>query len=262
MVRVAGLERQVAAGLATRSPDGRVPGAVAGRDSQPGHRHHQPSGGPVVRRIGAGAGRRGHLRLGGGRLQPRGAGRPGGVVRQHHLPRAHAAGGRPRPAVPLYLRPLPELGGAGARFRDRRGALGAGQGTRGPGAVRRGRLRAATGTPGAGDRPLPAVALPGHGGARARLLPRHPRRRFRAVRRGRRPAGGGRDRAAPPPLRRCRAAGGFDGRLGHDADLAQAGPGGHRPAGVSHRRAWWTWQMCRSWPTPTGPSSSSSRGFR
>ena len=50
--------------------------------------------------------------------------------------------------------------------------------------------------------------FPGHGDPRPRDLPRHPRRRLRGLRRGRRPPAGRRGRAAPPAPRRGRAPGG------------------------------------------------------
>ena len=52
------------------------------------------------------------------------------------------------------------------------------------------------------DRSLAHSALPEDGGRRVRGVPGHPRRRLRGLGRGRRPARGGRARAAPAPLRR------------------------------------------------------------
>ena len=63
------------------------------------------------------------------------------------------------------------------------------------------------------------LAVPGHGGHRPLLLPGHPRHRLRRLRRGRRPAPGGRGGASPAPLRRGRAA---RGRPGDEPAAARA----------------------------------------
>ena len=109
---------------------------------------------------------------------------------------------------------------------------------------RRLHLRAARGP----DRQAPRHAVPGHGDRRLRRLPRDPRRRLHGLRRGRRPAPGGRGRAAPAALRRRRARRGRrrhepgDPRAAHG--LARGRAGGRlrrarpaRPRGpVGHRR--------------------------
>ena len=76
----------------------------------------------------------------------------------------------------------------------------------------------------------PRRAVPGHGDPRLRLLPRHARRRLHGLRRGRRPARGGRGRAAPPPLRRGRAP---RGRHGHEPADARAARRGARARGAT-----------------------------
>ena len=99
-------------------------------------------------------------------------------------------------------------------------------------------LRAA----GGGDRRQPRRPLPGDGDRPPLALPGHPGHRLRRLRRGRRPAAGGRGGGPPPPLRRgrppggvarhgaapSRAARGGDGAGGGPAALRGRGPAGHR----------------------------------
>ena len=100
----------------------------------------------------------------------------------------------------------------------------------------------------AGDRALPAVALPRHGGRRALGVPRHAGRRLRGLRRGRRPARGGRARAAPPALRRVVRVEVVGSMLARDARAA---------AEAASRRA--TTRSTRSTACSTSPSSTSWR---
>ena len=163
------------------------------------------------RRAAPGAGGRGHPHRLARRRQRGGAPPDPPPLPRAGLPGADAAGDRPRPALPLHLEPLAEPRGAAARpgvgGRDRRPGEGPEGAARAlPAGRRGGDLRAAR----AGDRGQPRRALPGHRGGRPRLLPGHPRRRLHRLRRGRRPAAGGPGRAAPPPLRRGRAAGDRD----------------------------------------------------
>ena len=139
------------------------------------------------------------------------------------LPRPDAARGRPRAPVPLHLQPLavarrrrPRPGQPHAGLRAREGADRDAAALRAAG--RRAHLRAARGA----DRQAPRPALPGHGDRRHRGLPRHPRRRLHRLRRGRRPAPGGRGRAAAPALRRGRARRGRDRDEPRDARAARA----------------------------------------
>ena len=129
---------------------------------------------------------------------------------QAGVPGADAARDRPRAAVPLHLEPVAQPGGAAARPRP--GQRGPGPGEGAEGAARPlpldGRTRPTLVAARGSDRRQPRLAVPGHGGARPLVLPGHARHRLRRLRRGRRPAAGGRGGAAPPPLRRGRAAGG------------------------------------------------------
>ena len=144
-----------------------------------------------------------HARLRGGGAR---AGRARGHVPRQHLPRADAARRRPGEAVPVHLEPLALARRHAARPRDGPAAPRARQGAGGAAALparrrRRRSLRDARGP----DRHAPRLALPRHGDRGARGLPRHARRGLRDRGGGRRPALGGRARAAPPPLRRGRA---------------------------------------------------------
>ena len=111
-----------------------------------------------------------------------------------------------------------------------------------------GPLRAARARPLA----LPARPLPGHGDPRAVALPRHARRRSRGVGRGRRPARGGRARAAPRALRRGDAARGLGVDVAGDAGAASAG------AAASWTSSSTRWRECST--SPISASSRSSTG--
>ena len=140
------------------------------------------------------------------RRQPRGAARPRRALPAPDLPGAHPAGRRPRAPLPVHLQPVALARRAGARPGHRGRDLRAREGAEGDAAAlrpdrRRLHVRAARGP----DRQAPRHAVPGHGDRRLRRLPRHARRRLHGLRRGRRPAAGGRGRAAPAALRRRRA---------------------------------------------------------
>ena len=147
------------------------------------------------------------------------------------LPRPDPARRRPGAPVSLHLEPVAVARGARLRPGDGRADLRAGEGAdRDARPLRRGRRRAehvrrARG----GHRRQPRDALSGDGDQRPRLLPRHPRRRLRGLRRGRRPPAGRRGRAAPPALRRGGAAG---GRREHRPRRARAAAHGARPRGA------------------------------
>ena len=234
-VRVAGLKDQVAAGVATTSPDGRTAGAAAPGHPRPPRQVAATDAGGVPRPGVAGAGRGRHSAVVVGR--PRRGGRevPGRDVRGAHLPGPHPAGGRPGPPLPLHLQPVAQPGrdgarpgGAGTPLRPGQGAVAAAP-VRGP--ARRRALRAA----GAGHRRPPRPALPGHGDRAAPRLPGHPQRRpDPRGGGGRRPAGRRRDRAATAALRPGRAAG---DRRRHVRRGARAAPAG-----------------ARRWPTTTSTS--------
>ena len=156
--------------------------------------------------------------------------RPGGV------PGADAAGGRPGPAVPLHLGPVDEPGRVRPRAGERRGPVRPGEGAGGAAAVPAGRLARAAAAARGDDRALPVVAVPGHGGGRARGVPRHPRCRLRGLGRGRRPAGGGGAGAAPAPVWRCRPARGGQHRQPRHGAAAARRHGRVGGPGVRHRR--------------------------
>ena len=202
MVRVAGLTEQAAAGLAVRSPDGRWPRRTLGRDPGARPRADRAPGTPLEARPAAGAGRgRRRRRQRRGLHGSRARGAPG-RLREAALPDADAARGRPWPAVPLHLRAVAQPRRLRPRPEDGRGAVRPREGAGAPAALPAARqarpLPAARGR----DPALPRPAVPEDGDRRVLRLPRHARRRLRGLRRGRRPARGGRARAAPPPLRR------------------------------------------------------------
>ena len=128
-------------------------------------------------------------------------------VRRPHLPGAHSARRRPRAPVPVHLEPVAQP--RGRRARRQRPASSASPASR----CRR-CSRASSRCPAssrfvaarAGDRRAPRRAVPRHGGARALRVPRHPRRRLRALRRRRRPPRRDGVRAAPAHEVRCRGA--------------------------------------------------------
>ena len=153
----------------------------------------------------------------------------------------------PGQPFPYISGPLAEPRRHGSRRHVGRGAVRARQGARGPAALRRRRLRRASAPARGGDRALPARALPRDGGHRARRLPRHPRRRHRDLGRCRRPARGGRERAAQAPVRRGRAARGLELDLAGDAVAAR------EAARNQPRRA-----SIRSTACSTSPISASS----
>ena len=97
---------------------------------------------------------------------------------------------QPGPAVPVHLAALAEPRRARPRPGLRRGALRAREGPGGAAALPRARPAPAPAPARGRDRALPRRALPGDGDPRAGGLPRHPRRRPRALRRRRRPARG------------------------------------------------------------------------
>ena len=106
------------------------------------------------------------------------------------------------------------------------------------------------------------LGLPGDGADRARGVPRHARRRHRDLGRRRRPARGGRERAAQAPVRRGRAARGLELDLtgdGRAADRAARRPARRRLPGPRAARP--ARGRCSS-TTSTGPTSSTSRGCR
>ncbi len=183
-------------------------------------------------------------------LLRQGAPQARGVLRARDLPGAHAARRRAGPAVPVHLRALALAGRARGRPRQRRGAIRAGEGARGLRPVRVGREEARA--PRGGHRALPPQALPRDGDRGAGAVPRHPRRRLRALGRRRRPARGGRVGAPPAPLRRRRPARGVGLGLPGAAGAARRRARGSARPRLRARRV--------SSTRPTSGSSSRSTG--
>ena len=121
------------------------------------------------------------------------------------LPGADAARGRPGQPFPYISGLSLSLGRARRRPGDRRGAVRARQGARGPRPLRRRRAARLVPLEAVIAHFLPSL-FPGMEIAERARLPRHARRRLRGLRRRRRPARGRRVRAAAPPLRRRRPA--------------------------------------------------------
>ena len=196
MVRVAGLQEYVDAGIDKPREDGRSPAetiAAIGATVREQTRRQTACLDGELRPALAEHGIRIQTCDEVDRAPPRGARR---ALPAPDLPRPDAARGRPRPSVPVHLQPLALARRARARPADRAGDLRAREGAEGDAAAlragrRRAHVRAARGP----DRRAPRHALPGHGDRRLRRLPRHARRRLHGRRRGRRPAARGRGRS-------------------------------------------------------------------
>ena len=237
-VRVAGLKDQVDAGLRTRSADGLRPSealrAIGDRVTELVDRQSRIFLDPWCPRW---------PRPGSGwRTGPRSTTTTATylteVFQPPDLPGPHPAVGRPRPPLPLHLQPVAQPHRAGRRSRHRGRARGPGEGPAAAAALRGHARRRALRGPGAGHRRPPGDAVPRHGDRRALRLPGDAQRRPRARRgRGRRPAGRGRDGAAPAPLRTGRAPRGRGRDLRRHARHAgaRARPRARRP--LRHRGA-------------------------
>ena len=206
MVRVAGLKRRIAAGMAVRAASGKMPREQLeaiwsrSRRADEATRRGLPRrdrARPVGHRDRAGA-------L--GRARPRGAEVLQAVLPGPGLPGADPARRRPRPPVPLHLGPVAQHGRAGAQPQDRQGALRPGQGAADVQPLR-GRGQPALRAAGGRHRRASQAALPGHGRAPGPHLPGHPQRgpRGRGGRR-REPADGPGEGAAAPPSSARRSA--------------------------------------------------------
>ena len=211
MVRVAGLKRRIATGLAVRD---RRPAWSRARCSSRSAAVSARADGAARRassseRRPAGAGRGGHRPRPLGRA---GRGRAGrrctSIFRDADLPGAHAARRRPGAPVPLHLRAVAQPRRRWCATR-KTGKEHFARVKVPPMLPRFVRSTGATPRPTAAVRPArgrhrraPRPALPGHGGARAPHLPGHPQRgpRGRGGRR-REPPPGAREGAAAPPLR-------------------------------------------------------------
>ena len=187
MVRVAGLKRRIATGIAVRSASGLEPREVLEQISLVAHELLSMQARLYARAGAPGARDRGHHHRPLGRALRRRARPARRGVHRPALPRADAAGRRPRAPVPLHLRPLAQPRRRARQPAHRQGALRPGQGAAGAAAPPPGRarprrvaarrhvrhpLRAARG------RHLgpPGPPVPRDGGARALHLPGHPQR--------------------------------------------------------------------------------------
>ena len=266
MVRVAGLKRRIATGLAVTAASGLEPREVLDAISRRAHELQAEHAAVLPRR-------------GRARRSPR----PGiSVVRWDQLPAAEQAAaarllprpdlpgadparGRPRAPVPVHLRAVAQPRRRPAQPRDRQASTSpASRCRRCCRACCRGRRRGAplAVRPARGrHRRAPRPAVPRHGGARAPHVPGHPQR-GPGGRGGRRrePAAGPGEGAAAAPVRAAGAAGGAE-----DID-----PHVLRPAGARARRrraarctgcpGRWTCAGCStSSPTSTGPSCTTRR---
>ena len=204
MVRVAGLKRRIAAGIAVRAASGLHARArsSSGSGRRPASLHRAPR--PAVPRgARARAGRRGHRAGAMGRSRPRAAAAVQAAVPGAGLPGADPAGRRPGPPVPLHLRALAQPRGRGRATRAtgkehfarvKVPPICAGSCRLGQPALRaaRGRHRARTSS----------ELFPGMEVLEAHTLPGHPQRgpRGRGGRRGE-PAARRWRRSSAPPLR-------------------------------------------------------------
>ena len=250
MIRVAGVHDQVDARIDARGPDGLSPmemlDGIAEKVAELDRRHSQA----VARGDPARARRARHPDH-----QLRGV---RSACRRHRspLPRADLPGPDPardraRPAVPLHLEPVAQPDRPAARPRARPRLVRAREGAQGgAAAVRRDHARTRSSR---SRRSSPSISTP-CSRARDRQLrpvPRHPRRGLRGLRRGRRPAPGGRGGAPPPAVRRGRAARG----------RRRDGPGAARAPDRVAR----TSRSCRcttSTDCSTSPTSGRSRASR
>ena len=245
MVRVAGLKRRIAAGIAVKAASGLLPREVHDAVLRARARPDAPAGGLLRRPTSARHGRRGHRTRALGRSHRDERGRRCSDLPRQDLPGAHPAGRRPGAPLPLHLRAVAEPRGRGAQPGHRHRAVRAGQGaaepatgscTVGASAVRPARGR---------HRRHLDQSVPGHGHPGAPHLPGHPQRgpRGRGGRR-REPAEGPRAGAHAPPVR---AAGAARGRA-HDR-AARARPAGPRTRDGRRTRcsccpARWTCAAC------------------
>ena len=235
MVRVAGLKRRIAAGVAVPGRERAAAARPARRDPQPDPRARRGAAPPVLRRDPSGPGRDGHRAPALGRAASRGARAHARALRRPHLPRADAAGRRPVAPLPVHLGAVDQPRGPGQEPRDRRAAVRAGQGADRAAAVhvaRRGPLRPARGR----HRAAPGPAVQRHAGRQPPRLPGHPER-------GRR--GGGGRRREPAGRPRARAA----APQGRPPARAPRGRGRHGPADAGDPRP----------PSSTSPSARCSR---
>ena len=237
MVRVAGLKRRIAAGVAvpTRERDDAPRGALGDPQPDPGPGRGAgsgvPGGGP------ARAGRPGHRDPALGPAHLRREGPDGRPVRRTDLPRPDPARGRPVAPVPLHLRAFDQPGRAGPQPRDRRTPVRPGQGADGAVPVHpagRRPLRRPRGR----DRPAPEPAVQRHAGGRPPHLPGDPQRgrRGRGGRRREPAAGPGEGAAAAPGRAPAGAAGGRGRHRPQDARAAGQRAGHQRARGVPPAR--------------------------
>ena len=234
---MAGLEDQVAAGVATRSADGLRPGeqlrAIRARVEELVARQDRIFLDLIVPAL-AEAG----IRLSDwSSLDDDDRAYLVEVFQRQIFPVLTPLGGRPGPPLPLHLQPLAQPAGGGGGPGDRRAADRPGEGPPGAPPVRGHARRRAVRPARAGDRGPPRHPVPRHDRSGTRRVPGHPQRRPGGRRgRGRRPAGGGRDGAAPAPLRAGRAPRDRRRRRPRDARAAGARAGGARPTASTRSR--------------------------
>ena len=217
MIRVAGVHDQVDARIDARGPDGLSPTEVLAGIHERVRDQDRRHAAPVLREWSSPALAEQGIRI----VSCAESGASDEAIERHFreqiFPVLTPLARRRRPAVPLHLQPLAEPDRPPARPRRRPRGVRPRQGAQGgPAAIRgdrEGHVHPARGH----HRPPPRRAVPRDGDPQPRPVPRHARRRFRGLRRGRRPAPGGRGRAAPPPLRRGRAP---RGRARHGARAA------------------------------------------
>ena len=262
-VRVGGLMGQALSGIAVELARRRTPQQTPGRDPRARAR--------ARRRAVDGSGSASSARrsteqgivigrdLGLLREGARGAGR---ALRARDLPGPDAARGRPGPAVPVHL-------GALALARRLRADPESGEErfarVKVPELLPRfiGRQAQLYLPARARDRALAHSLFPKMEIAECARVPGHARRRLRGLRRGRRPARGGRARAAPAALRRHGAARGLRVDVATRCSSAcRRGLGAARRPGLPRRGAPRPRRAQPDRRRSTGPSSRTSRGGR
>ena len=135
MVRVAGLTGQAAAGITVRSPDGRTAKQALADARKQVLELYAAQSQVWARQLCPALAEQGDRRLARRGPRARGARRARQPLRARDLPGAHAARGRPRPALPLHLGALDQPRALRARSGDGRGAVRAREGARGPAAA-------------------------------------------------------------------------------------------------------------------------------
>ena len=179
MVRVAGLKRRIAAGVAVPTVSGLLPrdvhSTILARDAGADGRT-----GAGVRGGGATRARLARRRVAAlARAHRPREGADAGAVRRADLPRAHSLGGGPGPPLPVHLRPVDQPRRPGPQPGDRDSPVRAREGADGAAALcpaLRGPLRGARGR----HRAAPGPAVQRHASGAAPHIPGHPQRGSRS----------------------------------------------------------------------------------